>query len=242
MRFSKSLIILALSAGLAACGDSDKSSDNMDEALEEMTMEMGEMATNHQFMVEVVNLTAAQPFSPVAVIAHTDGMLWKIGEPASEALEIMAEGGDNSELLAAEMTMQAASAESPLPPGEQVTLTLTTGELNSLKISLATMLVNTNDAFTGLNAIDVSSLAVNESLSRTSFAYDAGTEANSEAQGTIPGPADSGEGYNEMRDDINRVAMHPGVVSQDDGLTNSVLTSQHKFDNPVARITITRTQ
>ena len=28
MRFSKSLIILALSAGLAACGDSDKSSDN----------------------------------------------------------------------------------------------------------------------------------------------------------------------------------------------------------------------
>ena len=60
MRFSKSLIILALSAGLAACGDSDKSSDNMDEALEEMTMEMGEMATNHQFMVEVVNLTAAR--------------------------------------------------------------------------------------------------------------------------------------------------------------------------------------
>ena len=79
MRFSKSLIILALSAGLAACGDSDKSSDNMDEALEEMTMEMGEMATNHQFMVEVVNLTAAQPFSPVAVIAHTEGMLWQIG-------------------------------------------------------------------------------------------------------------------------------------------------------------------
>ncbi|MEI8644005.1 spondin domain-containing protein [Pseudoalteromonas sp. Hal040] len=234
MRFSKSLIILALSAGLAACGDSD---NNEVEVTDPVMPVM-----NYEFTVKVTNLTNAQPLSPIAAIAHSEGMLWQIGEPASAALELMAEGGDNSELLATDFTMASSSAESPLPPGEQVTLMLSTEQLDSLKISLATMLVNTNDAFTGLNAIDVSSLAVNESLSRTSFAYDAGTEANSEAQGTIPGPADSGEGYNEMRDDINRVAMHPGVVSQDDGLTNSVLTSQHKFDNPVARITITRTQ
>lgn len=234
MRFSKSLIILALSASLAACGDSD---NNEVEVTDPVMPVM-----SYEFTVQVTNLTNAQPLSPIAAIAHSEGMLWQIGEPASAALELMAEGGDNSELLATDFAMASSSAESPLPPGEQVALMLSTEQLDSLKISLATMLVNTNDAFTGLNAIDVSSLAVNESLSRTSFAYDAGTEANSEAQGTIPGPADSGEGYNEMRDDINRVAMHPGVVSQDDGLTNSVLTSQHKFDNPVARITITRTQ
>ena len=234
MRFSKSLIILALSASLAACGDSD---NNEVEVTDPVMPVM-----SYEFTVQVTNLTNAQPLSPIAAIAHSEGMLWQIGEPASAALELMAEEGDNSELLATDFAMASSSAESPLPPGEQVALMLSTEQLDSLKISLATMLVNTNDAFTGLNAIDVSSLAVNESLSRTSFAYDAGTEANSEAQGTIPGPADSGEGYNEMRDDINRVAMHPGVVSQDDGLTNSVLTSQHKFDNPVARITITRTQ
>ena len=234
MRFSKSLIILALSAGLAACGDSD---NNEVEVTDPVMPVM-----SYEFTVQVTNLTNAQPLSPIAAIAHSEGMLWQIGEPASAALELMAEGGDNSELLATDFAMASSSAESPLPPGEQVTLMLSTEQLDSLKISLATMLVNTNDAFTGLNAIDVSSLAVNESLSRTSFAYDAGTEANSEALGTIPGPADSGEGYNEMRDDINRVAMHPSVVSQHDGLTNSVLTSQHKFDNPVARITITRTQ
>ncbi|MCF2847775.1 spondin domain-containing protein [Pseudoalteromonas sp. ACER1] len=234
MRFSKSLIILALSAGLAACGDSD---NNEVEVTDPVTPAM-----SYEFTVHVTNLTNAQPLSPIAAIAHTEGMLWQIGEPASAALELMAEGGDNSELLAADFNMNSSSAESPLLPGEQVTLMLSTEQLDSLKISLATMLVNTNDAFTGLNAIDVSSLAVNESLSRTSFAYDAGTEANSEAAGTIPGPADSGEGYNEMRDDIDRVAMHPGVISQNDGLTNSVLTSQHKFDNPVARFTITRTQ
>ncbi|KPM79677.1 spondin domain-containing protein [Pseudoalteromonas lipolytica] len=234
MRFSKSLIILALSASLAACGDSD---NNEVEVTDPVTPAM-----SYEFTVQVTNLTNAQPLSPIAAIAHTEGMLWQIGEPASAALELMAEGGDNSELLAADFNMNSSSAESPLLPGEQVTLMLSTEQLDELKISLATMLVNTNDAFTGLNAIDVSSLAVNESLSRTSFAYDAGTEANSEAAGTIPGPADSGEGYNEMRDDIDRVAMHPGVVSQNDGLTNSVLTSQHKFDNPVARFTITRTQ
>ncbi|KPV98685.1 spondin domain-containing protein [Pseudoalteromonas sp. P1-8] len=234
MRFSKSLIILALSASLAACGDSDNDEVEVTDPVMPVM--------SYEFTVQVTNLTNAQPLSPIAAIAHSEGMLWQIGEPASAALELMAEGGDNSELLATDFAMASSSAESPLPPGEQVTLILSTEQLDSLKISLATMLVNTNDAFTGLNAIDVSSLAVNESLSRTSFAYDAGTEANSEAQGTIPGPADSGEGYNEMRDDINRVAMHPGVVSQDDGLTNSVLTSQHKFDNPVARITITRTQ
>ncbi|WP_209328422.1 spondin domain-containing protein [Pseudoalteromonas sp. PA2MD11] len=234
MRFSKSLIILALSAGLAACGDSD---NNEVEVTDPVTPAM-----SYEFTVQVTNLTNAQPLSPIAAIAHSEGMLWQIGEPASAALELMAEGGDNSELLATDFAMASSSAESPLPPGEQVTIMLSTEQLDELKISLATMLVNTNDAFTGLNAIDVSSLAVNESLSRTSFAYDAGTEANSEAAGTIPGPADSGEGYNEMRDDIDRVAMHPGVVSQNDGLTNSVLTSQHKFDNPVARFTITRTQ
>lgn len=234
MRFLKSLIILVLSASLAACGDSDNDEVEVTDPVMPVM--------SYEFTVQVTNLTNAQPLSPIAAIAHSEGMLWQIGEPASAALELMAEGGDNSELLATDFAMASSSAESPLPPGEQVTLMLSTEQLDSLKISLATMLVNTNDAFTGLNAIDVSSLAVNESLSRTSFAYDAGTEANSEAQGTIPGPADSGEGYNEMRDDINRVAMHPGVVSQDDGLTNSVLTSQHKFDNPVARITITRTQ
>ena len=69
---------------------------------------------------------------------------------------------------------------------------------------------------------------------------DAGTEVNSEAAGTMPGPADGGEGFNATRTDTGYVAMHPGVVTVDDGLTNSVLTVQHKFDNPAVRIMVTR--
>jgi len=38
------------------------------------------------------------------------------------------------------------------------------------------------------------------------------------------------------------VLVHAGVISVDDGLTTSALNESHRFDNPVVRITITRTQ
>lgn len=73
------------------------------------------------------------------------------------------------------------------------------------------------------------------------IAYDAGTEANTEAAAHIPGPAGGGEGFNVARDDIaDRVAIHSGVVSQDDGFAASDLTGQHRFDNPVAQVRIER--
>ena len=124
---------------------------------------------------------------------------------------------------------------------ESVTLTVDESDLGTLSLSLATMLVNTNDAFTGVNSTDLSGLAVGETVSMRAIAYDAGTEADSEGPGTIPGPADGGEGFNAARDDeADRVSMHPGVLSAADGLATSVLTEQHRFDNSVASISITR--
>lgn len=234
-RFSKSLIILAIGVGLAGCSDSD---NNSSEVIAPPTPE----PITFQFTVQVSNLTAGQPFSPIALVAHHEDNLWQIGQTASSALELMAEGGDNSELLNFTAAIATSSADSPLVPGAQTTLTLTTETTEALKLSLATMLVNTNDAFTGLNAVDVSALAVNETLTHFTFAYDAGTEANTEASGSIPGPADGGEGFNEARDDVDYVSMHPGVVSQLDGLSDSTLHSEHKFDNPLAKVVITRTQ
>lgn len=233
LRFNKSLIIIALGASLVACGDS-----NNNEVVTPPTPE----PVSYQFSVEVSNLTAGQPFSPVALIAHNEGNLWQIGESSSAALELMAEGGDNSELLNFASAIATSSGDAPVGPGAQTTLTVTTSSLEELKLSLATMMVNTNDGFTGLNSIDVSALTVDEALTHFTFAYDAGTEANSEAEGSIPGPADGGEGFNEARDDIDLVSMHPGVVSQQDGLSGSTLNSEHKFDNPLAKIVITRTQ
>lgn len=201
------------------------------------------------FEVSVVNLTNNQPLSPVAVVAHGgDFRVFTIGSPASEGLEVLAEGGSNEDFVEAARTatgvVTIVSGAGPIGPGGSEILSFSVPETDaaSLSLSLATMLVNTNDAFTGINSVDVSSLAVGASQTIRSIAYDAGTEADSEAAGTIPGPAVGGEGFNAERDDdADRVTMHPGVISNQDGLATSVLTSQERFDNPVIQISITRT-
>ncbi|MDQ2044125.1 spondin domain-containing protein [Pseudoalteromonas sp. 20-92] len=233
----RSAIVLALATTLAACGGSDSDNNELEQvAVPEPT------AVIYQFDVTVSNLTAGQPFSPIAVIAHKEGALWQIGSPASVGLELMAEGGDNSQLLTFENGIANASSENPVGPGGTTTVTITTDTLDALKLSFATMMVNTNDGFTGLSALDVSALAVGDSIARNTVAYDSGTEANTESAGTFPGPADNGEGFNEVRDDVNFVARHQGVVTNEDGLSSSILSPEHRFDNPLARVVITRTQ
>ena len=190
------------------------------------------------YEVTVVNLTNAQPLSPVAVVLHADGNLFSVGEVPSVELEKMAEGGMNAGLLA--LGMASASGAAPIGPGGKETISVTIQDVTDAKLSVVTMLVNTNDAFSGLNGLDLSSFAVGDSWTTTTRTYDSGTEVNTERAGTMPGPADGGEGFNATRNDTGFVSMHPGVISADDGLTNSVLSVQHKFDTPTLRITVTR--
>ena len=197
---------------------------------------------NISYEVTVTNLTNAQPLSPVAVALHASESAWEFGMEATEQFEYLTEGGDNSFLLGLSWVVDSASGAGPIGPGLNETITVTTTDSTANLLTVATMLVNTNDAFSGLTALDLSSMQVNDSMSFRLGAYDSGTEANSEAAGTIPGPADGGEGFNAARDDVNFVARHPGVVSQDDGLGSSVLTEQHRFDNPVIAVTVTRTE
>ncbi|CAH9050178.1 hypothetical protein PSECIP111951_00648 [Pseudoalteromonas holothuriae] len=194
----------------------------------------------YEFKVTAINLTNAQPLSPLGAALHTSGQFWQIGEMASLELEQLAEGGDNSGLLGLPVVNSSASSEGAVGPGQMIELMLTTTSLMDQKLSLVSMMVNTNDGFTGLNSIDVSQMSVGDYAKMTTRAYDSGTEANSEQSGSMPGPADGGEGFNALRDDVDKVAMHPGVVSNDDGLSTSVLTSAHKFDNPLMAVTITR--
>lgn len=194
------------------------------------------------FSVQAINLTNNQPLSPIAVILHTDGAFWELNQSASVALEMMAEAGDNSQLLAESNVIVGQSGNGVLMPGNDETITIETTETGDLYLSIASMLVNTNDAFTGLSRVSVTNLQVNESIHRRVGVYDSGTEANSEADGTIPGPANGGEGFNSVRDDVDFVAMHSGVISVDDGLSTSILNESHRFDNPAMSILITRTQ
>ncbi len=196
----------------------------------------------YSYTVMVTNLTYAQPLSPIAVVLHGDNTMWSVGEAASVSLEQLAEGGDNTDFIADSSVLASSSAEGPLLPGTANSITISTTDRLATNLTIATMLVNTNDAFSGLTGIDISSMTINDNKSWNLNVYDSGTELNSESVGSIPGPADNGTGFDESRDDVNFVAYHSGVVSQDDGLSNSVLTQAHRFDNPAIKLTITRTK
>ncbi len=204
---------------------------------------------NAEFQVTVSNITHGQPLTPVAVILHSPSYSpWQVGTSASIGLEELAESGDASAFtMAADADMEVyastASSAGPFGPGSNQTVSLTTASKADFHISVTSMLANTNDAFTGVGGIDVSQLAVGESSNMLAHAYDAGTEANSESAGTIPGPADGGEGFNASRmGDTDFISIHAGVLTADDGLPSSVLTEAHRWQGPVAMITVTRMQ
>lgn len=225
---SKLTLITALALLLSACNDND--GPNTVAPVE------------YSYTVTITNLTYAQPLSPLGVILHGDNKMWMVGETSSLALEKLAEGGDNTDFLADVNALATNSSDGVILPGTMSTVNISTTDRMATYFTAATMLVNTNDAFSGLTGIDISTIAVDGTKSWNLNVYDAGTELNSEAVGTIPGPADSGTGFDETRDDVDFVAYHSGVVSQDDGLSSSVLTQAHRFDNPAIKLTITRTK
>jgi len=237
---STTLAMTILTASLlSACGSS---SDDDDVVVVDIPDETAMVS----YEVTLTNLTANQPLSPLAVQLHaSDYQAWNVGSVASEALEILAEGGDNNSLLAVDSASvySAVSGTGAVAPGVTQTLTISAEEAGEMELTLLTMLVNTNDAFAGKTGLDLSALAMGESMKQFLPVYDAGTEGNSELAGTIPGPADDGgEGFNMARDDVDFVARHPGVVGMDHGYSESVLNSTHGFDSPVAVLTVTRTQ
>ena len=195
----------------------------------------------NEYSIQITNLTHEQPLSPPAALLHRARFsAWSVGTPASEQLEQLAEGGDASGLLNLQRQAPSYSADAPLFPGETISFTLMSHNRFQSRLTLAGMLVNTNDAFSGINAMELDDLPTGQTRVVYTYALDAGTEANSELAGTIPGPADGGEGFNAVRDDVTSlVTHHGGVVSQHDGHSSSVLTEAHRFDGPVLRVEIT---
>ncbi|WP_394203969.1 spondin domain-containing protein [Shewanella waksmanii] len=233
------IMLAAAIASLSACSDNDNPAPTPQPA----PAPAPAPAVEYSFAVTVTNLTANQPLSPVAVLAtSSDYKAWQTGSMASTALETLAESGSSAGYEAMEAINQLVNGTGVIMPGMSETVMINVPEADVDSLSVLTMLVNTNDAFTGLNSYSVKALMVDDSVRMTANAYDAGTEANSEFKGTIPGPADGGEGFNAERDDVDFVYIHPGVITADDGLADSVLNSSHRFDNPVVSISISRTE
>ena len=200
-------------------------------------------STQASYEVIITNLTAAQPITPVAVVLHTSGyMPVSLGTSASLAIEKLAEGGDNSMLLseanAHASVLTSAAGAGVLMPSASETIMVTVSDSAGLQLSLAGMLVNTNDGFAAVAGLDVSNLAVGASQVAMLPVYDAGTEANIETTASMPGTG--GTGFDAVRNDVGFVSVHRGVVTADDGLATSGLMEQHKFDNPALKVVIRR--
>ena len=207
----------------------------------------GLAAVEAQYMVTATSLTNNQPLSPLAIVIHNEGYDgWEPGISATDGLEVLAESGDPADFLGEAdgnaVVVDTEAGSGVVLPGSSDSVTLTVTHSSGLRFTGATMLVNTNDAFTGVNAGRIGDLAVGESKTFFSQPWDAGTEGNIETAATIPGPAGGGEGFNLARDDQDFVAAHQGVVTLDDGLATSVLDESHRFLGPVARFVVTRTQ
>ena len=206
-----------------------------------LTLSACDLVPQQEYSISISNLTHSQPLSPPVAMLHGKNFsFWSVGDVASEALEIMAEGGDGSGLLELKPKNPQHQSTTPLFPGESTEFILETRREKLKYLSIVGMLINTNDAFSGINAIELPDLEEGQSSVYYTYTYDAGTEFNSELNGTIPGPADGGEGFNAARDDVTSVVtLHGGIVSADDNLADSTLSGADKFDNPTLRIVIT---
>lgn len=197
------------------------------------------------YMVQVVNVTNNQPLSPPALVVHGDGYrAFRPGQPASLGLEVLAEAGSPADLLnearADAAVRTTARGDAVVPPGGLTLIQFAVQAGQPVQVSLATMLVNTNDAFAGVSGVDVSDLAAGQSRRLRARVYDAGTEDNSEAAGEVPGPAGGGQGFAPTRSARDFVAVHPGVVTRADGLASSALDESHRWLGPAAQVVITR--
>lgn len=185
------------------------------------------------YAVSVTNLTRGILFTPILVATHQPGMrLYDLGHPASEALSIIAEGGNINPLKALiNATPKASTASSdPLAAGQTVTIHVASlSTANTL--SLAAMMLPTNDGFIAVTDVP---LPKNKQVATYySNGFDAGSEPNDEICGNIPGPQCGGEGVSAGVGGEGYVHIHAGIHGIGD-----LMPAEYDWRNPVARITV----
>lgn len=250
-RFTRFALVAGCALAVAACGSDDVTSPAGD-AVGNDTQTTPGTSDGARYEITVTNLTAGQPLSPPAFVVHSDAFrLFVEAQPASTALEALAEGADTAPLVALATNTPGviaaeAATQGPIAPGASQTREITlpgTADAASAMLSAVTMLVNTNDAIGAVRGVDLASLAVGDEQVRDMGSYDTGTEANDELAANIPGPAGGGSGFDAARDDfVDAVLPHPGAISRDDGLAGSALDNRHRWLDPVARVRIRRVE
>ena len=187
-------------------------------------------ASEEQYDVTITNLTRSEVFTPIMVATHkrSKNMLM-LGSEASDVLAAMAEGGDTSGLSDFLKPHDTVSSGALLEPGKSVTVRVTAMEKS--RISVAAMLIPTNDAFFAVNGMKLPK----HSMTIMSPAYDAGSEPNDELCANMPGPVGGGEGGSPGAGGEGYVHIHAGIHGIGD-----LAAADFDWRNPVAKITIRR--
>lgn len=154
---------------------------------------------NHTSMVEfevtLENLTAAtgdgssQPFSPPVLATHKSRMrLFKVRRYASDELRQIAEDAVNGPMVEklknSKKVLDVVEGSEVIFPEGSASFIIK-AKRGFSKLSLVSMMVNTNDAFTGITG---ARLPYRGEKVYYLYAYDAGTEKNTEMTDHIPGP------------------------------------------------------
>lgn len=208
------------------------------------------------YKVTITNLTPGQAFTPPVVLVHSNSTgVFTLGDPASSDIQAIAENGNNTPLVDTlagdpDVHMVVVGTE-PLVPannpggtgfGNSATFMIT-AQGKAKFLSFASMLICTNDGFTGLDAVRLPG----KMMTVFSVAYDARTEVNTEDFADIVPPcqdfigtssADAGTGMsNAALAEGGVIIPHVGIIGGDD-----LLPDVHGWGDPVAKIVIERMQ
>lgn len=249
------ILALAVAATLTGCGDDN----DLDEFV---ATQVNNGPTQATFRVRIQNLTNGQPFSPPIAATHTaasQNLMFEVGSNATAELAAIAQDGNQqpmADFLATQNSVtQVANPGAPLTfAGNQVdlgngviatdTLTFDIQANEGDVLSLASMLIATNDGFFGLNSV---TLPAAGTATFNINGYDAGVEENNQLSSDIVDPA-SGLGPVALNGDPNGnsntdptnpptpIVLHPNIQAG----TGDLTPGAHAWVDPVARVTVER--
>lgn len=204
----------------------------------------------YQFTYEVTitNITRGQTFTPQLLVTHSKNIaLFEVGDLASEELAILAEAGNTQPLTDLLSGLERDVGEVKtipglLGPGESVSATIKANPYRQPVISMAAMLIPTNDSFVAMNSVK---LPYRGKRVRHLKAYDAGTEFNDQNCANMPGPRCGGQGSSPEASDTDEGYIYIGngfhELGSEDAEGNEILKPfVYDWRNPVARIVVER--
>lgn len=225
------------------------------------------------YEVSIKNLTSSTPtagppatgqwFTPPIIATHRKATgLFTVGESASFEVKEIAENGNLSPTQGTllenrrvdEVVVAASGNPPPLAPANEVTVTLS-GDRGRKYLSFVSMLIRTDDGFTGVDTLRLPKKVDDEVVVETA-SYDAGMEINTEDVADIVPPCQALNGVSSsdsgtVTSDPNLaengvIHPHPGINSTADTDPNDggddLTRAAHGWSDPVGQITITRTE